>query len=208
MRILYAMLIALIVTGCATQLKSNQAKVDFNSNPPGAIISTENGNFGHAPATLIWTLNNGQATAVSEPVTATWVSGATSTIRINLTAGKAGAYTINRPQGVAGLDADIQWAINLQQASQRKREADAAALAATLKNYNDNWERNNRQPTPTTNTTTIYTQPTPAPIFTPIPTTIYTPQTPRKSLGELLPSNPTTNCTSVVIDGVVSTTCR
>ena len=208
MRILYAMPIMLILAGCATPLQSNQAKIDFYSNPPGAAISTGKGSVGRAPATLVWTLNNGQATAVSEPITATWVSGATSTITINLTAGQAGVYTFNRPQGVAGLDSDIQWAIHLQQASQQKREADAAGLAAALKNYNDNWERNNRQPTPTTNTTTIYTPPAPAPIFAPAPVPIYTPPAPRKSLGELLPPNPTTNCTSIVIGDVVNTTCR
>lgn len=155
MRILHALLIVLILAGCATPLQSNQAKIEFYSNPPGATISTGKGSVGRAPATLVWTLNNGQSTAVSEPITATWVSGATSTITINLTAGQAGAYTFNRPQGVAGLDSDIQWAMHLQQASQHKSEADAAALAAALKNYNENWERNNRPPTPTTNCTSI-----------------------------------------------------
>jgi len=155
MRIFYALLIVLILAGCATPLQSNQAKIQFYSNPSGATFSTGSGSFGGSPATLVWTLNNGQATAVSEPITATWVSGATSTITINLTAGQAGVYTFNRPQGVAGLESDIQWAIHLQQASQRKSEADAAGLAAALKNYNDNWERNNRPPTPTTSCTSI-----------------------------------------------------
>lgn len=155
MRILHVLPIVLMLAGCATQLQPNQAKIEFHSNPPGATISTGKGNFGVAPAALVWTLSNGQATAVSEPITATWVSGATSTITINLTAGQAGVYTFNRPQGVAGLESDIQWAVHLQQISQRKSEADAAGLAAALKNYNDNWERNNRPPVPTTNCTSI-----------------------------------------------------
>lgn len=155
MRILHALLLVLILAGCATSLQPNQAKIEFHSNPPGATISTGKGSVGYAPVTLVWTLNEGRVAAVSEPITATWVSGATSTITINLTAGQAGVYTFNRPQGVAGLDSDIQWAIHIQQASQRKSEADAAALANALKNYNENWERNNRPQTPTTNCTSI-----------------------------------------------------
>lgn len=111
MRIL--LLVALILAGCST-LQPNQTRITFDSNPPGATIS--NGSIsGTAPLVLIWTLNNGQATALSEPITATWVSGAITTNRMNLKAGQEGAYTIVRPQGVAGLDSDIQWAIHLKQ---------------------------------------------------------------------------------------------
>lgn len=111
MRIL--LLVVLILAGCST-LQPNQTRITFDSNPPGATIS--NGSIsGTAPLELIWTLNNGQATVLSEPITATWVSGATTTNQMNLKAGQEGAYTIVRPQGVAGLDSDIQWAIHLKQ---------------------------------------------------------------------------------------------
>lgn len=93
-----------------------------------------------------------------------------------------------------------------QQQRQDERERDVRLWSA-LKKYNDNWDRNNR-PTPTINTTTIYPAPAPAPIPIAAPAPIYAPPAPRRSLGQLLPPDPTTKCTSIVFDNIVQTTCR
>lgn len=112
MRIFIFAIVCMVLAGCVAP---NQTSITFYSSPPGATISTETRNFGTAPAEVIWTLPGPGARAVSEPVTATWMSGARASIRINLVAGQEGAYTFERPAGVAGLESDVQWAIHLQQ---------------------------------------------------------------------------------------------
>jgi hypothetical protein len=119
-------LVVLFLTGCATSLPPNQTRIMFYSNPAGAMISTPGHNWGVAPQQLIWTLN--AATFLSEPITATWVSGASTTTKMNLIAGQDGSFTLQRPQGVAGVDGDIQWAIHLEQKQQANDEAWAAAF--------------------------------------------------------------------------------
>jgi hypothetical protein len=50
---------------------------------------------------------------------------------MNLQAGQNGSYTIDRPQGVAGIEADIQWAIHLRQ-QQQAQDAKANEAAYNL----------------------------------------------------------------------------
>ena len=135
MRILF--LVVLLLDGCATSLKSNQTRIKFDSDPPGATISTPAKNWGVAPVTLNWELNKGQATALSEPITATWISGATTTTKMNLTARQEGTYTLVRPQGVAGLDSDIERARNLKSAAdfdQNKKCAEESKNPSCMNN--------------------------------------------------------------------------
>ena len=119
--------VVLLFTGCTTSLPPNQTRIMFYSNPAGATISTPGHNWGVAPQQLIWTLN--AATSLSEPITATWVSGATTTTKMNLIAGQDGSFTLQRPQGVAGVDGDIQWAIHLEQ----QQQATGAAIIDAIK---------------------------------------------------------------------------
>lgn len=116
----YVSLAGLILSGC-TAIQPNQASIRFDSNPPGATISDANETWGVAPQTRIWTLRD--ATAVTGPVRATWVSGATTTVRLNLTAGQEGVWSFQRPQNAPGLDQDIQWARHLAQEKERQQAA-------------------------------------------------------------------------------------
>ena len=133
----------LLLTGCKT-LGDNQAMITFGSNPPGATISYPGGAWGVAPVTRVWTLAKERKTAKAGPFTATWVSGAQSTITINLQAGHAGFYTFVRPKEVAGLETDVQWAIHLQQ----EKSAKAARRDAAWKDFNDSLKEMQPAPAP------------------------------------------------------------
>lgn len=110
----------LILTGCAS-LQPNQASVTFDSNPPGATLSDSSGSWGIAPKTRLWTLTG--STAVTNPIKATWVSGATASIRLTITAGQEGSWNFQRPQNAPGLDQDLRWAMHLAQEQARKEAA-------------------------------------------------------------------------------------
>lgn len=129
MKTFVAPIFLMLLTGCST-LGPNQTSVTFDSNPPGATISSGAESWGTAPVGRVWTLAKGRTTAESAPITATWISGAKTTITMSLTAGQVGAYTINRPQGVAGLETDVQWAIHLQQQVAAKEAAKKAVADA------------------------------------------------------------------------------
>lgn len=107
-----------VLTGCAS-VAPNQNRITFDSNPPGATISDSSGTWGVAPQIRIWTLNS--PTAVSNPIVATWVSGAKASIKLNLTAGKDGSWIFQRPQGAPGLDQDVRWAMHIEQQKSREQ---------------------------------------------------------------------------------------
>lgn len=116
---------ALLVGACASPLKPNQTRVEFLTQPPGATISTGSQVWGVAPVQLDLPVNAG----LSVPITATWVSGAKKTITLNLRAGQVASFTFNRPQGVAGLDSDIRWAMHLQQQKNDSSDALGAGMS-------------------------------------------------------------------------------
>ena len=113
---------AAAMAGCATSANRNHASMTFYSNPSGATISSQGQNLGNAPQVKVWTLRDGQNSAVSAPVVATWESGATATATFDLTAGQHGAWTFQRPQDVPGLQTDVQWAKHLQQQQHNSTE--------------------------------------------------------------------------------------
>ena len=119
----------LLLAGCAS-IDPNQCRITFESNPPGATISDESGSWGVSPQTRIWTLNG--PTSISNLITATWISGATTSTKMNLTAGREGTYTFQRPQGTAGLDQDIKWAMHLDRQEADRDSARAASLQRIL----------------------------------------------------------------------------
>lgn len=150
MRIIYTAVL-LLISACAS-IQPNQARIEFDSSPPGATIS--NGSTsGAAPLRLTWTFNNGHATGLSELVTATWVSGATTSIRMQLSAGRSGTYTLQRPSGAPGLDQDIQWAMHLNRERDQRDEVIAAALIGVAANIN---AQNAQQQQPSIRNTTCY----------------------------------------------------
>ena len=116
-------LLVLAIAGCAT-LGPNQARVTINSSPPGATISG-NGFSEAAPVEKTCTAGAGQ-TSCKAQVTATWVSGATTTQVINATVGQYQQFTLTRPNA-PGLQQDLQWAMQLQnQKAQAQRDSNQA----------------------------------------------------------------------------------
>ena len=112
--------------GACGGIDSNQIAVTFDSNPPGATIYSNGENWGVAPVTRVWTFAQRQATA-SLPVTAKWISGASANVRLSFPVenfGTTRTYTFERPQGVAGLESDVQWAIHVQRTKAAKEAAD------------------------------------------------------------------------------------
>ena len=118
------------VSGCATPLASNQARATLYSNPPGATISSGNMVYGATPQTLTFTSTDRSNSFKSSLITATWISGAKTSTYFNLAAGQSGIFTFQRPSA-PNLDADVQWAMQLQQQKTASDEATAAAFAET-----------------------------------------------------------------------------
>ena len=139
MRIIY--FLVLFLAGCETTIQPNQTRVVFDSNPPGATISSNNQSYGIAPVARIWTLNDINRKTFSPPITATWASGAKFTVTLNLIPGQNGNFIINRPQGVDGLASDVQWGISHQQQIQKKADENFAAWNTLINKNIDNQER-------------------------------------------------------------------
>lgn len=121
MKSILTIAITLALTACAAPLRSDQARITISSSPPGATISDGVQSF-ETPQTLTWTIPGGKGT--TRPITASWMSGAQTSIRLNLVGGSTKNYVFQRPN-VAGVETDIRWAIHLQ-------EKDAAATKVLL----------------------------------------------------------------------------
>lgn len=135
-----------VLCGCATPLRPNETRITIDSNPPGATIMSAIGN-GEAPVELDWTFPPGKTSGRSSPIKARWISGAESTISLNLIAGIKQSYVFQRPANAPNLQADVQWAIHLQQqkAAQDKEVSDAISdFGKTLGSINS------KKSTPTT----------------------------------------------------------
>lgn len=126
----------LVLMGCATPLRQNQSRLTVSTNPPGATLFVD-GNTAAAPERFLFTGEPGPAWIAH--VTARWVSGATVTHNVKLQAGKDLTYTIQRPN-VAGVEADIKWAIQLRQ----EAAANDQAFVDALRSYNNSKEAANR----------------------------------------------------------------
>ena len=192
MRMLIATLCVLLLIGCATPLAKNQTRLTLQSDPPGATISSPSGNRGMAPYTLLFTIANDQSVGITEPITATWVSGAKTTMRIRLIGGQAGFYTFQRPQGAPGLESDIQWAIHVQQQQERRKAADDAAMANAINSLSNGLSSPNSSPNFNSELWKPISPPSPSPSttmpsYTPKPTyNCYSTQSPAGGI--------TTNC--------------
>jgi uncharacterized protein YceK len=82
-RIFFVSLFALMVfAGCATPLKSNQVRVTFHSEPPGAMIYWKDHAYGIAPRTLTFDLPDDavrRGYLDENSIRALWSSGAEAT---------------------------------------------------------------------------------------------------------------------------------
>jgi hypothetical protein len=119
-----SILILPFLVACSTPLRNDQARTIINSNPPGATISTH-GASKAAPVEWIWKLSGSQPE--TRIVTATWVSGASASTKINLAPGQERSYTIQRPN-VPGLEIDVHWAMRQQQRQDALNAETAQAL--------------------------------------------------------------------------------
>ena len=128
--------VCLAITGCA------KPKLTVFSQPEGAYISDLSGNaFGVAPVTLNYNLDDLKKHRDSNGcflvggIQGTWPSGASSssgTIKLCVVSTLSFNVTINRRPESPGLDKDLQFALQLQQARQQsiqqKDNADNQAL--------------------------------------------------------------------------------
>lgn len=111
--------VLVLMTGCAVD--KNKAVVFIRSSPPGATISDYHSSD-RAPVILRWDISEMDKTSKSRPITATWISGASTTVNLNIRFGERQEYTISRPNA-PGLEQDIQWAIQLQEAANARSQA-------------------------------------------------------------------------------------
>lgn len=130
-------IITVMVSGCATQ-----AHLTVMSQPEGAFI-TEKGtgrSYGTAPVTLFYEravlLNNKAPDGcyLVKGFDARWVSGASASLEVvRLCGSDVGNYNIsfNRDSAQAGLDRDLQFALQLQTLRVQQQQAKAAQDAAT-----------------------------------------------------------------------------
>jgi hypothetical protein len=116
-----ALIVATILTGCAStpqtpQTPRSHATLTIHTQPRGAYITTTSADGGRigaaAPQQFIYTLaqaNQEGGCWALQPVTATWVSGASTTTTPRICGAPNGDYniTISRDPTQAGLDKDL-----------------------------------------------------------------------------------------------------
>lgn len=120
----------LVATGCAT-INSNQIAVTLHSEPSGAMLYEGQTAIGIAPK--VWFYNKSAANPstgeiLTRPLRAVWSSGASveMPLRLALSLGSNQTYTFSRPPNAPGLDQDLRFALQLEQASQQRRAAEQA----------------------------------------------------------------------------------
>ncbi len=131
-----AFLIATIV-GCGTP----GVNLTITSSPDGAYITSENPITGIVPVVAFWdktTLDSlkrdGNGCLLLKGFTATWVSGAVTSVPIIRHCDKSTDGNFNfvmaRDMNVPGLDKDLQFALQVENARVQKQQADAAQAMA------------------------------------------------------------------------------
>jgi hypothetical protein len=155
---------AVFVSGCATQ-----AVLEVYSQPPGAYITeVESGRaFGISPIFAVYDPSilqqhqNPKGCYMVRGFEAKWVSGARTTITpIELCGAATGRFniTLARDPKAPGLDRDMQFAIQVQQAAAAQQQAAAAQQQADAANQAAFWNAYralNPAPAPTLNCTTM-----------------------------------------------------
>lgn len=133
-----------VFVGCATPLKSNQVRVMFNSEPPGALIYWKDIAYGTAPQTLTFDLPTDavrRGYLNDNFVRAIWPSGAeVKGIRLTMQI-REGVFKFSRPPNAPGLDKDLAYAAQLRQIQASEEQASAASSAAFWQMYNSTQPR-------------------------------------------------------------------
>lgn len=130
-----------IFNGCGT----NQYRVTYNSNPPGATLNCYGKNRGYTPITLNYQLDDKSKENkffYTEPCTANWISGLSKDYddKIDLEKFPEGVMqTLERPRG-EGYEKDAQFGIQVQMMKSQQSQAQAAQMNAYF-----NQQRMNQQ---------------------------------------------------------------
>jgi len=133
----------LILSGCSTKYP-----VTFDSNPKGAVVVCSGKNWGYTPKTLYYNERVKQLNSLDiSSCSANWVSGYSKNYgTIPLHQFPNGVkQTLDRPFG-DGYEKDAQFALQVQQMTYQKRQAQAAESAASSATYQNiqNMNRNNQ----------------------------------------------------------------
>lgn len=113
--------VAAAFTGCATT-GPRTAMLTYDSKPAGATIYEGGKALGVAPVSRTYEFADGVNSIATPEVTAVWTSGAKATYWTNLPVRADLNATIDRPDGVPGLDKDIAAAGPIME--ERAREAE------------------------------------------------------------------------------------
>lgn len=130
-------------------IRAISSTVTYHSDPPGATIAAGSQNFGRAPVTLSYQISQEQRKTGKmslQGVTATWISGAQvshSQINVDLKNSDNQQLTLKRPSGAAGLDKDMNYALELEKLNYMKRQAEASEAAAVSSAISANNRTNN-----------------------------------------------------------------
>lgn len=117
----------LILSGCATR----SLKVMYLSDPPGAVLYSDNKNFGYTPKTIHYEISEEdlkQGHMVLSGTSVRWASGAHADIpnlQVDLSNGYIQQFIFNRPENYPGREVDMQFALELERLSIMKRQAHA-----------------------------------------------------------------------------------
>ncbi|SEI42845.1 hypothetical protein [Nitrosomonas eutropha] len=129
------MVAVIFLSGCA----SNQYAIQFDSNPQGAMLVCDGKNWGYTPTTLYLPKEKtkDQSELNLSGCTATWVSGAKNrygTVPLNQYPDSV-RITAPRPNA-PNLEADMNFALKVQQFKYQQAQDAAAANAQAWKDLN------------------------------------------------------------------------
>jgi hypothetical protein len=135
--VLLAALAALLVTGCASSLPSNQIQVTYKTEPPGAMLyGPDSVAWGVAPVARVYTFKQQVGAFTLDKVTAIWPSGAqfSQVFSGNRAAGSNGYLegSLSRPMNALGLDVDLAHAAQLARGAQEKKNQESSDAATVM----------------------------------------------------------------------------
>ena len=142
-----ALLVALLLApGCASPLT-----VTYYSDPPGAVLYSNNQSFGRTPTTLQYQITEEarkRGYMILEGTSVQWASGARaniSSLRADLSSGYNKQFIFNRPDNVPGREADVHFALELERLAIMRRQAEAQEDQAFWQRYNAIGQQYQRQ---------------------------------------------------------------
>ena len=178
MKIISAILLLISLSGCfSNSLKDNSTLyLTYYSRPSGASLYDGNNYLGRTPLTLNYTITeqNKRSSSMSlKGIKAVWVSGATqaiSSLKPNWDYGTRQNYTFVRPSGVAGLDKDTSYELQIErnqilknQAAQEKESYDVLGNLVNTLIENQNKKKRYYAPPPVKQAVPHYNYPTAGP---------------------------------------------